>query len=171
MEGQEAQAFDFPAGVFIGVGPVRMPEYMNRPQMITRDKDGLLNIAQFERWGEPVDAAVLRMLDENLAVMLPGANTVKLPWSLDLPVKYQVSADIIQMDCELEKNLTVVARWNISDADTRKTLFSRRTEIAQPLITHDYFGLSEALSAAVAALSSQMAQQLSIAAKHLEKKS
>lgn len=164
------QKFDFPKGAFIGVGPVRVPEYMDRPQMITRAKNGLLDIAQFERWAESVDAAILRMLDENLALMLPEANTVKFPWSVSNPIGYQVGLDVIQMDSDLENNLTLIARWHIYDVNTRQTVFSKRSEIATPIIPHNYFGLSEALSAATAALSSEIAGELSMAAKQPEKK-
>jgi uncharacterized lipoprotein YmbA len=167
---QALQKFDFPQGVFIGVGPVRVPEYIDRPQMITRTKSGRLDIAQFDRWAEPIDSAMLRMLDENLVVMLSGVNTVKFPWSVNSPIRYQLGLDVIQMDSDLEKDLTLIVRWNIYDMVARQMVFSKRSQIVTPIIPHDYFGLSEALSAAVAKLSGEIAEQLSIAAKQPEKK-
>jgi uncharacterized lipoprotein YmbA len=163
-----AQKFDFPAGVFIGVGPVRIPDYMDRPQMITRGKDGLLNVAQFERWAELVDAAMMRMIDENLMLMLPAAHVVKFPWGIDIPVRYQVAMDVVEMDADLEKDLEMVVRWQVMDAASRQAVFSKRSELVQAITPHDYFGLNEALSAATAALSSEIAEQLSIVAKRGE---
>jgi uncharacterized lipoprotein YmbA len=170
VNSQAAQKFDFPPRVFVGVGPARVPDYVDRPQMVTQEKNGTLNIAQFDRWAEPLDSVILRLLDEDLAMMLPGANTVKFPWSVNNPVRYQVGLDIIQMDSDLAKNLTLIARWHIYDADNRQTVFSKRSEVITPIAGHNYSGLSEALSAAIASLSSEMAEQLSIAAKRTEKK-
>jgi len=167
---QAVEEFAFPEGVFIAVGPIRVPEYLDRPQMITRDEDGLLNIAQFDRWAELIDSAILRMMAENLIVMLPRANIVKFPWSFENPVKYQVGLDIIQMDSNLKKNLTLIVRWNIFDENNRQTLFSKRSEVIEPIVPHNYFGLNEAFSAAIASLSSEIAEQLSIEAKHPETK-
>lgn len=161
--------FDFPTGVFIGVGPVRVPEYIDRPQMVTQGKDGLLNIAQFERWAEPLDSAVIRLIVENLILMLEGANPLKFPWDFTIPVKYQVDVDVIQMDSDLEENLTLTVRWNIFDVNTRQILFSKRSQLVQAITSHNYFGLSEAFSAAIASLSSEIAEQLSITAKQGEK--
>jgi ABC-type transporter Mla MlaB component len=131
-------------------------------------KDGLLNVAQFERWAELVDAAMMRMIDENLMLMLPAAHVVKFPWGIDIPVRYQVAMDVVEMDADLEKDLEMVVRWQVMDAASRQAVFSKRSELVQAITPHDYFGLNEALSAATAALSSEIAEQLSIVAKRGE---
>jgi ABC-type uncharacterized transport system auxiliary subunit len=110
------------------------------------------------------------MIEENLVLMLPEINTVMFPWNINLPVNYQVAGEVVQMDSDLENNLTLVVRWNIFEADGRRVVFSKRSETVEPIVPHDYSGLCEALSAASAKLSAEIAEQLSIAAKQMEKK-
>lgn len=163
-QNQQAQKFNIPSDVIIGVGPVRIPEYLNRPQIITHDKDNLIDIAQFDRWAESVDLAILRLLNENLAVMLPGVSIVKFTWSIAVPVKYQVTADVIQVESKLEKDLRLVVRWSIVDLKSKMMVFSKRSEYIEPVEPHDYFGLNEALSKACVTMSSEIAREIDLLA-------
>ncbi len=63
---QDIQKFDFSSKDIIGVGPVRIPEYLNRPQMVTRGKSNLLTFAQYDRWAEPLGESIERTIAENL---------------------------------------------------------------------------------------------------------
>ncbi|MFA6349961.1 MAG: PqiC family protein [Candidatus Omnitrophota bacterium] len=158
---QDIQKFEFPYQCIIGVGPVKIPEYLNRPQIVTRGKDNLLTFAQFDRWAEPLDAALLRMLNENISAMLSGAEVMKFNWSILAPVKYQVSVDIIKIESDLDKDLELVAQWSIFDLNIRELIFTKRTQLFEPVQPNDYFGLNQALSSAVTKLSIEIAQKLS----------
>lgn len=162
---QIAEKFSFSSGVFIGVGPVNIPEYLNRPQIVTRGKDGLMNIAQFDRWAEYLDASMLRMIDEDLELMLPEAHILKFTWNILSPIKYQVGIDVIRMESDLDNNLSLLVHWNIFDLEHKKAVFSKSMELIQPISPHDYSGLCEALSKACLELSMEIAKELSAIAK------
>ena len=49
----------------IGVGPVTLPEYLNRPQIVTRVGSNRIALADFESWAEPLDGLFARILTEN----------------------------------------------------------------------------------------------------------
>lgn len=157
---QAAQKFNIAPDTIIGIGPVRTPEYLNRPQMVTRDKNKMLTFAQFDRWGEPLDSALARLISEDLTVMLSGANVKIFPWNLDIPVKYQVILDVVQLESELDKDMLFVAQWSVIDLKNRKMVFIKRSEFRKPINPHNYAGLAQALSAACAELSSEIAKEL-----------
>jgi uncharacterized lipoprotein YmbA len=157
---QAVQKFDFPAGVIIGVGPVKIPEYLNRPQMITRQKDNLVSLAQFDRWAEPLDLAMLRLLTENLAIFLPEASIVKFNWNIYTPVKYQLTVDVIEMEANLDKDFLLLVRWSVFDLETKGIIMTKRAEIIQPVEPHNYFGFCEALSLSYITLSRQIVEEL-----------
>src|SRR5919108_2844543 len=60
-------------GPTIGVGPVTLPRYVDRPQIVTRTSPYELKVAEFDRWGEALDPNFSRVLGENLALLLPSA--------------------------------------------------------------------------------------------------
>lgn len=157
---QIIRKFDIAPHTVIGVGPVKIPEYLNRPQIVTRDKNKMLIFAQFDRWGESLDAALQRLINENLTVMLPGATIEMFPWNILIPVRYRLVADVIQLESEPDKDLFFAVQWTVIDLDKKNTVFTRRSEFHQPISPHNYAGLAEALSVACASLSSQMAEAL-----------
>jgi len=165
LAAQETNKFDYPSKGIIGIGPVRIPEYLNRPQMVIREKNNLYTFSQFDRWAEPLDTVILRLLDDGVSTMLVNADTVKFSWSILVPVKYQVTVDVIQMESELDGDLRLSARWNIFDLESKSLIFTKRSEIVTPITPHDYFGMSNALSSTVQALSAEVAGELSGIAK------
>lgn len=159
-EKQLSEEFDIPSGTIIGIGPVKIPEYLNRPQIVTVNKDKTLSFAEFERWAEPLDFAMARLINEDLTLIFPSATLVIFPWDVVITVKYQVIADVIRLENELDKDLFLVAQWSIIDLEKKQAVFTKRSQFRQPIAPHNYYGLTEALSNACAALSSEVAQGL-----------
>ncbi|MBL7151884.1 MAG: membrane integrity-associated transporter subunit PqiC [Candidatus Omnitrophica bacterium] len=168
-EEEVTQKFDIPSGIIIVVGPVKIPQYLDRPQMVTRDEEGMMNIAQLERWGEPLDSGIARLIIEDLNLILPGANFEVFPCNFAIPLDYQVIAGVMQLDSNLQKDLVFVAQWSIIDADSRKMLFTKRSELVEPIDPHSYSGLADALSKAVASLSAEIGHNLSLLANRPKK--
>jgi len=147
-------------GLVVGVGPVKVPAYLNRPQMVTCSTDKMIKLAQFDRWGEVLDTGLMRVISEGLAARLPGAAFAAYPWHSALPVKYQVVIEIVQLDSELDKELFLVAQWLVIDAQSLRTLIIKRSEFRRPIIPQDYAGLARTLSDVCASLSREIAEQL-----------
>ena len=159
-ENQVSTKINIASDVFVGVGPVKIPEYQDRPHIVTQSKEQMLTFAQFDRWGESLDLGVARLIREDLTVMLPGAKFSLYPWNLSIPVKYQVVVEIVQLDSELDKDLFLVAQWLVIDAQNTKTLIIKRSEFRQPIIPQNYSGLAKTFSTVCASLSSEIADAL-----------
>jgi len=155
----------------IGVGPVKIPEYQDRPQIVTQDKEKMLKFAQFDRWGEPLDLGMARLIEENLAVMFPESKFTLYPWNSSVPVKYQVVVEIIQLDSKLDGDMFLVVQWLVIDVQNMKTMIIKRSEFRQSIIPQDYSGLAKTLSMACASLSSEIAESLSTLETTLKSKS
>jgi len=161
-ETQVSKKINITPGVIIGVGPVKIPEYLNRPQMVTKDKDGILKFDEFDRWGESLDAGVAHLIREDLTVMLSKAQLTLYPWAPTTSVKYQVVAEIVQLDSELDKNMFLAVQWMVIDVQNAKTVIIKRFEFRQPIIPQNYSGLAKTLSMACASLSGQISQELAM---------
>ncbi|MFA5090080.1 MAG: PqiC family protein [Candidatus Omnitrophota bacterium] len=166
---QEVGKFKITSGMIIGIGPVKIPEYLNRPQIVTRDKNNMLTFAQFDRWGEPLDFALGRLIRDNLIVMLPGAAFELFPWDMDVPVRYQVFIDLVQLESELKKDLFFVVQWSVFDLSKKKMMVMKRSEFRQPITPGNYSGLAKTLSAVCVSLSNDIAREVSTLVNQPEK--
>ncbi|HEB77329.1 MAG TPA: membrane integrity-associated transporter subunit PqiC, partial [Methylothermaceae bacterium] len=63
----------------IAIAPVRLPKYLHRPQIVTVRRDGVIELAEFHRWAEPLTAGFTRVLRAGLANRLPQSHVVILP--------------------------------------------------------------------------------------------
>lgn len=160
-ESQANEKFNIPSSVIIGIGPVTVPEYQNRPQIVTQDTNNLLAFAQFDRWGEPLDLALLRLISANLSVMLPGATLEISPWNLAIPVKYQVILDVVRLESRLDNDLSFTVQWSVIDLENKKMMLTKRSEFSKPIEPHSYSGLAKTLSMECASLSGEIAKTLS----------
>jgi len=157
---QVSEKINIASDVLIGIGPVKIPEYQNRPQIVTQGKEKMLEFAQFDRWGESLDLGMARLIREELTAMLPEAKFTLYPWNSSISVKYQVVVEIIQLDSDLDKELFLAAQWLVIDMPLRKTMIIKRSEFRQPIIPKNYSGLAKTLSMACASLSSDIAEAL-----------
>ena len=161
---QAGEKFNIPASVIIGIGPVKVPEYQNRPQMVTQDTNNLITFAEFDRWGEPLELALPRLIGENLSVLMPGATLVTSPWNLAIPVKYQVMMDIVRLESRLDQDLAMTVQWSVINLEKKEMMFTKRSEFSKPVEPHSYSGLAKTLSMECASLSDEIAKTLSFLA-------
>ena len=158
--GQATRTFQVPSSALIGIGRVNVPEYLNRPQIVTQSTNNLLHFAQFDRWGEPLEPSLVRLVSKDLSIILPGATLMLSPWNLAIPVKYQVIMDVVQMDSRLDKDLCLTVQWTVVDLETKQMLAVKRSEFRRPVVPQNYSGLAKALSAECASLSAEIAEKL-----------
>ena len=59
--GAETLAPESDAKLSITVGPLRLPAYLLRPEIVTRAGENELDPSPFDRWAEPIDGAILRV--------------------------------------------------------------------------------------------------------------
>ncbi|MBM3225390.1 MAG: membrane integrity-associated transporter subunit PqiC [Candidatus Tectomicrobia bacterium] len=80
-------------GLTIGVGPVELPQYVNRPQMVTGHHASELHSAALAQWAEPLQSGFIRVLAENLSLLLGTERIALFPWKSFIP-EYQVVIEV-----------------------------------------------------------------------------
>ena len=141
----------------IGVGPVSMPGYLDRLQMVTRSDQSRLEINDYIQWAETPKTAFLRVLTENLSALLASNHVFTFPWRREARIRYQVVINVDRFDGEGRETAVLEAGWTIIDTDRHKILTKQKTAIREPAQGHGYGALVEAHSRALAKLSRQIA--------------
>ena len=121
-----AEASNFPDGTSpsLGVGPIEIPEYLNRNSLVYSREGNRLHIANFERWAEPLDSSIGRVVRLNLASLLNTQNIQVYPWSENERPEYGVEVTVINMDAN-DQQARLVAEWHIYKTDNRETVVRR----------------------------------------------
>jgi uncharacterized lipoprotein YmbA len=144
----------------VGIGPVNLPPYLDRPQLVTRAGDNRVVLADFDSWVEPLQGMFARVLAENLA-LLPGTEDVLLlPQRRDFALDRQVEVDVTRFDVDAAGNAVLDARWWVYGRNGEKLLRSGRSTVSEPATVGDYTSAAAALSRALGAMSDEIAQAI-----------
>ncbi len=114
-------------GVAIGVGPVVLPQYLDRPEIATRDSQNKLTLAEFDQWGGRLEDNFARVLAENLAGLLETDRVSIFPWKLGTPVDYQVEVNVKRFEADPDGKVVLRARWVITRAADAEVLSMSRS--------------------------------------------
>jgi len=144
-------------GLVVGVGPVTLPAYLERSQIVTRSGPNRAELAEFDSWIEPLDSMVPRVLAEDLARLLGTDDVLTLPARRAMPLDYQVEIEILRLDADPAGNAVLDARWRVFDRNDDPVGGDRTTvreDVAQP---GDYRALAAAMSRALGTLARDIA--------------
>ncbi len=148
-------------GPAIGVGPISLPKYLDRPQIVTRSSPNKLELAEFDKWAESLDNILSRAMADNLGVLLETDRVVVLPRRRNLPLDYQVEVNITRFDTTTAGETQLTARWILFGKDSKTPLVSRESVVATRTETPDDFeAIVASMSRAVENLSREIARTI-----------
>jgi uncharacterized protein len=146
-------------GMSIGVGPVELPQYVNRPQIVTGQQSSELQSAASAQWAEPLQDGFTRVLAENLSLLLATDRVAIFPWKTFTP-EYQVVVEVTHFLGQTGAEVSLVALWSILNKDGREALVSKKSSFRESTGSSEYEALAAAMSRTVAALSRDIATAL-----------
>ena len=114
-------------GIAIGVGPITLPKYLDRPQIVTRIQGNSLNQADLDQWGGDLNDNITRVLATNLSDLLATNRVSIYPWIDRAPVDYQITLDITRFEKDVDGSVVLDAFWTIVDAKGGSVLVMRRS--------------------------------------------
>ncbi len=121
-----------PAGKVIGLGPVSLPEYLVRPQMVTRTSGSRLQYHDQDRWAEPLSDNVSRVLRENLASLLAIDQILAYPWPRNRLVDWQITLDITRFDADSTGSVSLEGHWSMQKLDGSTLITGRQIMLVVP---------------------------------------
>jgi uncharacterized protein len=142
--------------IAIVIGAIRLPEYLNRSQIVTRLSENELELGWSDRWAEPLERNFTQVLAQNIEQLLHcrcvSAPATKLP----LGGARRIEVDVFRMDGALGQKAFLDVWWSISTPD-KKILFARRSSFEQPVKGPGYEAFVQAQSQVLLAFSREIA--------------
>ena len=144
----------------LGIGPVRLPEYLDRAQFVTRLSANRLQLADSHRWAEPLNKNIARVMGKTLAALLGPSHIVFHPWPSSRTADYQFLADVLHFENESDGAARMVVLWSVKDKDGGVVLPERRSSYLVPALSRDPEGQVAALNQALGTFCREIAREL-----------
>lgn len=147
-------------GRAIGVLPLIMADYLDRPQIVTRVSENEIQLDEYHRWAEPLKDSFSRALVQNLSSLLSTAKVIKTTGATGIPMALQVGVEVVQLDGSLGGDVVLIVKWGLFGEGEKKLLLAKRSSFKEPTGSATYEALVAAESRAVAALSREIAEAI-----------
>ncbi len=144
--------------IAVGIGPIKIADYLDQSQIVTRDTGNTVKFAEFDQWSGSFEDNFTSALTENLGFLLGSDQIYVRPWPQALPVKYQVALEVIRFDGKPGGEAWLVARWSVFAEEPKKPIAVNRSSIQEPTGGSGYEDLVAAESRALARLSREIAE-------------
>jgi uncharacterized lipoprotein YmbA len=154
----------------VGLRPVEVPAYLRTKFMVVRVGTNEIHFADFDRWAEPLDQGIGRMMKETLG-FARNVESVALNTHGDESLDYEVAIQILACEgIRVEKgrgSIRFAVTWEVRTVGTNSTATKRGgfTAGATDWDGKDYGQLATRLGAAIADASKMLAADLAMDAK------
>ena len=142
----EKPASDALSGLSLGVGPIAISGYIDRPQMVTKTDTAELRLEEFARWAEPVDEMFTRTLAQNIRVLTNSQEIHSHPWSNLVEFDYRVGAKVIRFENNLQGDALLVVHWGLFDANDTDEIKITHSEYRAAAVDPSYPARVDALN-------------------------
>lgn len=143
----------------IGVGPIEIPQLINRPQIVSRKNETEIIMSESHQWGGSHKEEVLQTIIDNLSSLLKTENIEQYPWKFTFKPNYQVRINIERFDGELGKNAVLKARWRL--IKNNKEVLVKRVRLNTKVKDSSYSEYIKSLNVLLNIFSQQIAKQIS----------
>ncbi len=152
----DATAMPGPGRISLGVGPVTIPDYLKARGMVLGRDDHLLQVSEYERWAEPLDAGISRVLLLNLASLVDTRKVYPFPWRTDTVPDYAVQVGVIQFAAGTDQAL-LEATWTVTKPATGERVRQYLSRHSLPLGSRQAEAVADVYSALLLQLSEEIA--------------
>lgn len=140
----------------IHVGPVSIPEGVDRPQLVTHGDGTTVTVHDNQRWGEPLKDAIPRVIADSLSAELGTPRVMTSRQSASLDFDYRVAIDVQHFD-STSSGVSDDVIWTIRTRGDKPARVGR-TVVQEP--ASGIGGLAEAHSKALARVSHDIAEAI-----------
>jgi uncharacterized lipoprotein YmbA len=137
------------------LGPVVVPAYLDRRELVTRLGSNELRAEELELWAEPLRDSLPRTLEYDLAALLGAGRVQRLPWTAPAPPAIAVAVELRRFERTAAGQVEVEADWTVSERRGAGRV-RRQTRLSLPAGASTQTAVAS-LSQALATLSREIA--------------
>ena len=149
---------DASSDLIIGVGPIEVSDFLERPQIAIHGGTNRLEIDELNRWAEPLDRAVVRVMALNLAALLGTQKITGFPWRRDDRPDIAVRIAILALD-RRHGQAVLGVRWVLVDTASERVVHQALDRYEQPSASEPEL-LAAAYSDLLAKLAADIVRQI-----------
>jgi uncharacterized lipoprotein YmbA len=99
--------------IAVVIGPVTIPDIVDRPQIVTQLGDNTVEVNEFARWAQPLSGDIGRVIAADLAVLLNSPQISVYDTTHDPLGVWHVRIDVMRFESAPGRDVTVDVLWAV----------------------------------------------------------
>jgi uncharacterized lipoprotein YmbA len=116
------------------IGSLHLPQYLERPQIVTRNTGNRLDLAEFHQWGGNLRKNMMRVLAKDFSLLLGTAKVYISPHHPQTPVDFRVQLQVMKFERDPDGKVRLSTQWLLSRGRDRKPLGTSFTDLESPAV-------------------------------------
>ena len=145
----------------VDIAALRLPRYLQRPQIVTRSAGNELKLAEYHQWGGSLAKNMMRVLARDLSTLLATPEVSVFSRRPPVPADVRVEVDVLQFERGPDRRVVLSARWRLRGGADRAPRLARITDLRSPPV--DAKAGMDATVAAMSALVGEFSRQVAVA--------
>jgi len=144
----------------VGLGPVQLPQYLDRPELVIRTSPNSIDLSDSYRWAEPLAESFRRVLAGDLTALLATSNIVQYPWESGTRLDYTIRLQVQRLDADLNDTAELAVEWELRARKREQVLTTRESQLDHTANWQKGDAVAAALSDDIAELGHQIASAI-----------
>jgi uncharacterized protein len=147
------------SSVTVAVGPVSIPESVNRPEIVVQIGPNQVALDEFNRWASPLQSDIQRVLIENLTLLLGTPSVFRYPQGSIGAADFRVEIEVLRFESVPGDAAFLDVIWTVH-GKSEKERKTGRTTLRERAAGVSYDALVAAHSQALGRLSRDIAEAI-----------
>lgn len=153
---------DNSSALSLALGPIDLPRYLDRPQIVARGEGNRLVVDEFNRWGGSLDEEIQRVLTARLGNLLGTQRIYSYPSRIVAGTDYRIALDVRAFDGTRGGEVRLDVAWSLINDRTADVAMVRRAVYTAVAVDPTYSAYADALSDLLMQLSGDLAVALRV---------
>lgn len=147
--------------VSVVIGPVTVPDLVDRPQIVTRVATNEVSVDEFARWAQPLKVDIGRVIAADLGMLLNAQQVSVFDSAVDPLTAWHVRLDVMRFESVPGQDVTVDVQWAVRPPGKARPV-SGRSVVREPVSGPGVEPLVAAHDRALASVSRDIAAAMQV---------
>jgi len=148
------------SSLVLAIGPVDLPQYLDRPHIVTRNGSNRLRVDEFNRWGGALEEGIIRVVARRVGARLGTQRIYSYPSRVVADTDFRIALDIRAFDGYLDGDVVLDVSWSLIDDRSGEVVQTQQARYQRRSPGADYDAYAAALSDTLAQLGDDLATVL-----------
>jgi uncharacterized lipoprotein YmbA len=144
----------------LGVGPILLPRYLDRGEIVTRVGPNEVKPAVFDYWAGSLSHQFQTVLTQNLQTLVHADRVQTYPWYAGAAPEFVVEVDVQRFEPSSDGRAELAARWRLRKGSALATLRAGESSLTHPLNSLEPQAAAVALSGLLDDFSRELAEAI-----------